>query len=135
MCKRIPPDGLEEPLPFFTLYNYDQTFTKYKQVYVDCCLVPLITTLHSQGIRTLGSCCGHDKSCGGIVIDIHSVATTIQLGYRVNVQYMWGVIGHNNYDDFPIYKIERFNDSCRGCPNLDHNCSCSCHDEVLEDEI
>jgi len=122
MCKRIPPDGLEEPLPFYTLYNYDDTFTKYKQVSVDCCLVPLITTLHSQGIRTYGSCCGHDRYCGGIVIDSHSVAKAIQSGYRVNEEWMPDEDG-----EFVIYSIERFNDSCRGC--IYKGCPCSCHEE------
>jgi len=50
-------------------------------------VVPLITNLHSQGIRTFGSCCGHDKWCGGVVIDVHSVAKAIQLGYRVNQEF------------------------------------------------
>lgn len=129
MCKRIPPDGLEEPLPFYTLYNYDHTFTKYKQVMVDCCLVPLITTLHSQGIRTLGSCCGHDSYCGGIVIGVRYVARAIQLGYRVNEEWRADYSETNNGDDFVIYQIERFNDSCRGCHI--EGCPCSCHTEEV----
>lgn len=118
MCKRIPPDGLEEPLPFYT-----QRYAtgKWQQIKVDCCLVPLITTLHSQGIRTLGSCCGHDRHCGGIVIDNHSVAKAIQSGYRVNTEWR-----PNDDGEFIIYQIERFNDSCRGC-GWDEGCPCSCH--------
>lgn len=124
MCKRIPPDGLEELLPFYTLYNYDHTFTKYKQVSVDCCLVRLITTLHSLGIRTLGSCCGHGNYCGGIVIDTHSVAKAIQSGFRVNEEWR-----PNENGEFVIYKIERFNDSCRGCTGYS-GCPCSCHTDT-----
>jgi len=123
MCKRIQPDGLEEPLPFYILYNNDKTFTKYKQVKVDCCLVPLITTLHSQGIRTLGSCCGHDRYCGGIVIDTASVAKSIQAGYRVNEEWRPDEDG-----EFVIYSIERFNDSCMNCTWK--GCPCSCHQEI-----
>lgn len=131
MCERIAPDGLEERLPFYTLYNYDHTFTKYKQVSVDCCLVRLITTLHSQGIRTLGSCCGHGNYCGGIVIDTYSVAKAIQLGYRVNEEWRADYSETNNGDDFVIYQIERFNDSCRNC-HWD-TCPCSHHEEIKND--
>ncbi|KKL64424.1 hypothetical protein LCGC14_2165190 [marine sediment metagenome] len=88
-----------------------------------------ITTLHRLGIRTLGSCCGHDQYCGGIVIDSHSVAKSIQSGYRVNVHWM----PDQDFDnEFPIYQVERFNDSCRNCKW--DGCSCSCHDEVKDNE-
>lgn len=132
MCERIAPDGLEEPLPFYTLYNYDHTFKKYKQVSVDCCLVRLITTLHSLGIRTLGSCCGHGNYCGGIVIDSHSVGKAIQSGFSVNKEWRADYSETNNGDDFVIYQIERFNDSCRGCTGHS-GCPCSCHEEIKND--
>ncbi len=124
MCERIKPDGLDEPLPFHTLYNYDDTFTKYKQISVDCCLVPLITTLHSQGIRTFGSCCGHHRYCGSVTIDPRAYEEAKNLGYKIN--HRRGADPRTKIS-YHIYKIERFNDSCRKCEW--EGCPCTCHEK------
>lgn len=40
-----------------------------KAVLVDRCIAGIVQALNSAGIRTLGSCCGHGKSSGEILLE------------------------------------------------------------------
>ena len=116
MCKH----GIEVELPIWIQRNNDHT--EYKPLVVDSCLAEITTKLLSAGIRTYGSCCGHFESCGGFIIDDHSVYRAIKNGHNISVQWMVDFNGR----EFPIYHLNLLN-NCKNCrANIDPICSCNC---------
>ena len=53
-----------------------------KWVCIDTCLATEIGWLWHKGIKTLNSCCGHNKIHGSIVVDPTSISAMEALGYK-----------------------------------------------------
>lgn len=51
-------------------------------VYVDACIADEVIELLSKGVKTVGSCCGHNKTVPSIVVAPESVHVMEALGYR-----------------------------------------------------
>lgn len=43
-------------------------FSGREKVWVDSCLAPLVQALNDHGVETIGSCCGHGRETGTVVI-------------------------------------------------------------------
>ena len=117
---------METELQFWTKTNYDDK--QYKPLVVDSCLAEITQNLHSCGIRTYGSCCGHFNLCGGFIIDSHSVYNALRSCYDVSKQWMVDCDGR----EFVIYHLNLLN-NCKDCrSNFDPicQCYCSCHGEL-----
>ena len=63
MCKRGTDTVLDLPIPA----HLSHTGKEYrKKVPVDACIAPIVKALNDAGIKTIQSCCGHDKGHGTI---------------------------------------------------------------------
>ncbi|MCK5643583.1 MAG: hypothetical protein KAJ19_22480, partial [Gammaproteobacteria bacterium] len=56
-------------------------------IMVDPCIVDEIKHLWSQGIKTYGSCCGHNKFDPNVAIEITDVPEMKALGYTRTKEY------------------------------------------------
>lgn len=52
-----------------------------KKIWVDKCIAGEVLDLLDKGIKTVGSCCGHNKTIPSIMVDIESVSAMESLGY------------------------------------------------------
>jgi len=62
----------------------EQCIVEYKDKKVQCdpCLVGELVSLWRQGINTTASCCGHNQTNGGIIVDFSSIHKMEELGYE-----------------------------------------------------
>jgi len=56
-------------VPLWISPGYSSTgYWKHKQVKVDSCISELVKALNAKRIYTVGSCCGHGKAPGEIIL-------------------------------------------------------------------
>lgn len=55
---------------------------KDEHAYIDMCIVLELRYLWSKGVKTLESCCGHNKVKGYILVEEESIPIMKELGYE-----------------------------------------------------
>lgn len=61
-----------------------------KQVGIDRCILAEVQDLWARGVKTLGSCCGHNVAVPWIGVDARSVDPMVTLGYQqISGGQMW----------------------------------------------
>lgn len=120
MCEH----GIESCAMFFTRQNNDWNI--WKPLVLDSCLVKVVTKLNSDGIRTLGSCCGHFRSCGGIPIDPDHAKRAKKLGYMVSKRKRRTITKNEDYN-WTSVQIQLLN-NCDICLFDKEFCECVCHE-------
>ena len=58
-------------------------YISYDTIAIDRCLLDEIQYLWSLGVRTVGSCCGHNKVIGTIGVAKEDIPKMKKLGYQV----------------------------------------------------
>lgn len=53
-----------------------------RKIWVDACIADEIIDLLSNGVKTIGSCCGHNKAIPSIAVSRESVKLMEAMGYK-----------------------------------------------------
>lgn len=75
-------------------------FYKNGTLEIDKCLSEEIQYLWSQGIHTLGCCCGHNKKIGFIQVERTDFQKMLDMGYEWYHDYPKELGGKDRYDAF-----------------------------------
>lgn len=123
MCEH----GIEICQLYYIRKNTDK---EWKPLVLDVCLSEITKEIHSVGILTYGSCCGHYNYCGGFIIDSHSVYKALRNNYNISREWM---VNSETGNEFIVWHLNLLN-NCENCrANIDPicPCPCSCHIDAL----
>ncbi len=53
-----------------------------RKIWLDACIADEVISLLNSGVRTTGSCCGHNKTIPSIVVALESIPLMEAMGYK-----------------------------------------------------